>query len=81
MLDAYEEEEVIGGDGEAKNRTVLRLNKHLAPVSIAVLPLSKNDLLVPKALELADFLRQNTQYNIDYDESGAIGKGIVEMMK
>lgn len=74
LLDAYEEEEVIGGDGEAKNRTVLRLNKDLAPVSIAVLPLSKNDLLVPKALELADFLRQNTQYNIDYDESGAIGK-------
>jgi glycyl-tRNA synthetase len=67
MLSAYDEEEVKG-----EKRTVLRLHPRLAPVKVAVLPLSKNDQLVPLASEIADSLRPHLQ--IDTDTAGAIGR-------
>ena len=39
LLAAYDEDEVEGGE----KRTVLRLDPRLAPIKVAVLPLSKNE--------------------------------------
>jgi glycyl-tRNA synthetase len=44
----------------------------LAPIKVAVLPLSKNERLSPVAREVAATLRPSFQ--IDYDEAGAIGR-------
>jgi glycyl-tRNA synthetase len=52
---------------------VLRLDPRLAPVKVAVLPLSRNADLSPKAKDLAMELR-SAGWNIDFDDSGAIGR-------
>ena len=59
-------------DSMAQKRVVLRLDHRLAPVKAAVLPLSRNPQLSPKAKGLAADLRQN--WNIDFDDAGAIGR-------
>ncbi|MEK7618608.1 MAG: His/Gly/Thr/Pro-type tRNA ligase C-terminal domain-containing protein, partial [Patescibacteria group bacterium] len=51
---------------------VLRLPKELAPVKVAVLPLSKKPELSTVARELAQSLRKN--FVVQYDESQSIGK-------
>src|SRR4029077_14350082 len=66
MLSAYDEEEVKG-----EKRTVLRLHPRLAPVKVAVLPLSKKDELLPLTAEVESILRPYLQ--IDTDTAGAIG--------
>ena len=53
-------------------RTVLRLDPRLAPVKAAVLPLSRNPDLSPKAKALAAELRGS--WNVDFDDAGAIGR-------
>jgi len=50
----------------------MRFDHRLAPVKAAVLPLSRNADLSPKARDLAAQLRKN--WNIDFDDSGAIGR-------
>jgi len=66
LCDAYREEELDGGE----TRTVLRLHPALAPVKVAVLPLSKK--LAEPAHELESALRRT--FNVFYDESGNIGR-------
>ncbi|MCY6960350.1 glycine--tRNA ligase [Clostridium brassicae] len=66
LVDAYDEEELENGD----KRTVLRLHPALAPFKAAILPLSKK--LSDKALEV--YSQLSKKFNIDYDESGSIGK-------
>jgi glycyl-tRNA synthetase len=44
----------------------------LAPVKVAVLPLSRNADLSPKAKDLAAELRK--RWNVEFDDSGAIGR-------
>jgi glycyl-tRNA synthetase len=51
---------------------VLKLDNRLAPVKAAVLPLSRNADLSPKARDLAAELRKN--WNVDFDDAGAIGR-------
>ncbi|MFZ4585404.1 MAG: glycine--tRNA ligase [Acidimicrobiia bacterium] len=68
LLSAYDEEEVKEGD----MRTVLRLHPRLAPIKVAVLPLSKNERLTPLAEQIATTLRP--EFQIDYDQAGSIGK-------
>jgi glycyl-tRNA synthetase len=51
---------------------VLRLDRRLAPVKVAVLPLSRNADLTPKAKDLAAELRQH--WNVEFDDAGAIGR-------
>jgi glycyl-tRNA synthetase len=67
LLAAYTEEEVRG-----EKRVVLRLDPRLAPIKVAVLPLSKNERLSPVARDVAAALRP--VFQIDYDEAGAIGR-------
>ncbi len=72
LLDAYSEDEAPNAKGVLEKRTVLKLDKRLAPVKAAVLPLSRNADLSPKARDLAAALRRN--WNVDYDETQAIGR-------
>lgn len=69
LTDAYTEEELEDGT----SRVVLKLNKHLAPVKIAVFPLLKNKPeLVGKAEELFGKLSQ--RWMCEYDVTGNVGK-------
>jgi glycyl-tRNA synthetase len=72
LLDAYGEDEAPNAKGGVDKRVVLRLDKRLAPVKAAVLPLSRHADLSPKARDLAASLRRI--WNIDFDDSGAIGR-------
>ena len=73
LVDAYAEEEAPTAKGGTERRTVLRLHPAIAPVKVAVLPLSRNDKLVPTAREVADLLRPHIA-NVQYDDAGAIGR-------
>jgi glycyl-tRNA synthetase len=72
LLDAYAEDEAPNTKGGVDKRTVLRLDKRLAPVKVAVLPLSRNADLSPKARDLAAELRKH--FTVDFDDAGAIGR-------
>jgi glycyl-tRNA synthetase len=72
LLEAYAEDEAPNAKGGVDRRVVLRLDRRLAPVKAAVLPLSRNADLTPKARDLATALRKN--WNIDFDDAGAIGR-------
>ncbi|NYF99432.1 glycine--tRNA ligase [Janibacter cremeus] len=72
LVDAYAEDEAPNAKGGVDKRTVLRLDHRLAPVKAAVLPLSRNADLSPKARDLAAQLRKN--WNVDFDDAQAIGK-------
>ncbi len=72
MVDAYAEDQAPNTKGGIDKRTVLRLDPRLAPVKVAVLPLSRNSDLSPKAKGLAADLRAS--WNVDFDDAGAIGR-------
>ncbi|MDP9337073.1 MAG: His/Gly/Thr/Pro-type tRNA ligase C-terminal domain-containing protein, partial [Actinomycetota bacterium] len=72
LLDAYAEDEAPNAKGGVDKRTVLRLDPRLAPVNVAVLPLSRNADLTPKAKDLAADLR--VRWNVEFDDAGAIGR-------
>ena len=72
MLDAYAEDEAPNAKGGVDTRTVLRLDRRLAPVKVAVLPLSRNEQLSPLAKSVAADLRK--LWNVDFDDAGAIGR-------
>ncbi|MDA0733747.1 MAG: glycine--tRNA ligase [Chloroflexi bacterium] len=66
-LDSFDEEP----DGDA-TRTVLHLHRLLAPVTVAVLPLSRNEKLTPTAKAVYDLLRKHL--NTQYDDAQSIGR-------
>ena len=66
-LDAYDEEP----DGDAV-RVVSRLHRRLAPVTVAVLPLSRNERLTPTAQRIHSLLRPH--FNAQYDDAQGIGR-------
>ena len=72
LLDAYTEDEAPDAKGKLEKRTVLRLEPRLAPVKVAVLPLSRNADLSPKAKDIAAMLRK--RWNTDFDDAQAIGR-------
>ncbi len=72
LLAAYDEDEAPTGEGKVEKRTVLRLDPRLAPIKVAVLPLSKKDTLLPLTDEVAKALRPH--FMIDVDVAGAIGR-------
>ena len=73
MMDAYTEDEAPNTKGGVDKRVVLKLDPRLAPIKVAVLPLSRNADLSPKAKDLAASLR-HLGWNVDFDDSGAIGR-------
>jgi glycyl-tRNA synthetase len=73
MMAAYDEEEVEReGTGKGESRVVLRFHPRLAPYKVAVLPLSKNEKLVPVSREVLGLLQPH--FMCDYDETQAIGR-------
>jgi glycyl-tRNA synthetase len=72
LLDAYAEDEAPNTKGGVDKRTVLRFDPRLAPIKVAVLPLSRNTDLSPKARDLATALRQ--RWNVEFDDAQAIGR-------
>ncbi|MFH1769848.1 MAG: glycine--tRNA ligase [Parcubacteria group bacterium] len=74
LIDAYTEMEARSGDDDSKHEKeiVLKLNKKLAPIKIAILPLSKKEELSSVARDIASSLRKH--WNVEYDETGSIGK-------
>ena len=67
MLDAYSQEEING-----ETRTVLKLNKYLSPIQVAILPLSKKEPLVKIAEEINSYLISD--YSTEIDVTQSIGK-------
>ena len=72
LMDAYAEDEAPDAKGKLEKRTVLRLDPRLAPVKVAVLPLSRNADLSPKARDVAAMLRK--RWNTEFDDASAIGR-------
>jgi glycyl-tRNA synthetase len=72
LLDAYSEDEAPDAKGKLEKRTVLRLDHRLAPVKVAVLPLSRHADLSPKARDVAALLRKH--WNAEFDDASAIGR-------
>ena len=72
LCDVLVEEEVPNAKGGTDTRTVLKLDRRLAPIKAAVLPLSRNEKLSPKARDLAAELRKH--WNVEFDDAQGIGK-------
>jgi glycyl-tRNA synthetase len=72
LIESYDEDEAPNTKGGVDKRIVLRLDPRLSPVKAAVLPLSRNADLSPKARDLATELRQ--YWNVDFDDAQAIGR-------
>lgn len=72
LVDSFHEDEAPNAKGGVDKRTVLKLDRRLSPVKVAVLPLSRNENLSPLARSVAASLRKH--WNIDFDDAGAIGR-------
>ena len=67
LIDAYDEE-----PDKDEIRVLLRLHPDLAPIKVAVLPLSRNEKLVPMSKEVHAELRQC--FMTQYDDAQSIGR-------
>ena len=76
LIDAYTEEEAPTGSGGTETRIVLKLHPAIAPVKVAILPLSRNERLVPKAREVYDLVRNSRAVDgfVQYDDAQSIGR-------
>lgn len=70
LVDAYDEEVV--DEAKKDTRVVLHLHPALAPVKVAVLPLSKKEVLSGPAREL--YAELSKHFMCEYDDTGSIGK-------
>jgi len=69
---AYTEENLSGKEGTEDMRVVLKLPPALAPVKLAVLPLTKKDGLPDKARKIMDEMKFD--FNCQYEEKDSIGR-------
>ncbi len=67
LMDAYDEDTVAG-----EKRVLLRLSPEMAPVAVGVLPLSRNEKLVPAARRVWDLLRPH--FRTWYHDAQSIGR-------
>jgi glycyl-tRNA synthetase len=72
LIDAYAVDEAPSAKGEVEKRTVLRFHKDLAPIKVAVLPLSRNERLAPDARAVFDLVKR--RWMAQFDDAGAIGR-------
>ncbi len=74
LVDAYSESEARSGKEDAVHEmeVTLRLPKELAPIKIAVLPLSRKEELIKPAEEIVQKLQKH--WMCQYDETASIGK-------
>jgi len=72
LIDAYETETIVDGDGKESKRVVLRFHPKIAPVQIGVFPLARNKPdLVERARQIERGLRPF--FRTQYDE-GNVGQ-------
>ena len=77
LVDAYAEEEVAGdsaGAGKGDTRVVLKFHPSMAPIQVALLPLSRNEKLTPLAREVYSGLIATGRWNVEYDDAQSIGR-------
>lgn len=72
MCDAYREEVTVDDKGQEDVRVVLGLHPQIAPIKVAILPLSKKEELTSIADKLRDQLAED--FDVLYDEAASIGK-------
>ena len=72
LSDAYKEEQAPTGGGKMEKRVLLKLHPVIAPVKVAVLPLSRNEKLVPRAREVFEMV--SDRFVAQYDDSQSIGR-------
>lgn len=69
---AYTEEVIKKENGQEDQRVVMKLPPALAPVKLAILPLTKKDGLPEKARSIMDTLKFD--FNCQYEEKDSIGR-------
>jgi glycyl-tRNA synthetase len=76
LVDAYTEEEIAAASGKTETRVLLKLDPSVAPVKVAVLPLSRNERLAPLAKSVYDDVRKNRliEGNVQFDDAQSIGR-------
>ena len=76
LVDAYTEEETTSAGGKTEQRVVLKLHPALAPVKVAVLPLSRNEKLAPLGRQVYDTVRGADAIRglVQYDDAQSIGR-------
>ena len=76
LVEAYAEEEAVSAKGKSEKRVVLKLHPALAPVKVAVLPLSRNERLTPTAREVYDIVRRSGAAGglVQFDDAQSIGR-------
>ena len=76
LVDAYTEEEAPTASGGTQKRVVMKLHPTIAPVKVAILPLSRNERLVPLAREVYDTVRRSGAIEgfVQYDDAQSIGR-------
>ena len=67
LVDAYDEEVA-----DKETRVVLHIKPEIAPVKVAILPLSRNEKLLPKSKKISAMLRPH--FVIQYDDAQSIGR-------
>ena len=67
LVDSYREEEVRG-----ETRVLLKLHKDLCPVQVSVLPLSRNQRLLPLSQQVFESVR--VHFRVQYDDAQSIGR-------
>jgi len=72
LEEAWTEEEITNAKGKTDTRIVLKLKKSLAPIKVAILPLSKKPELQSKAVEVQQLIRSDLM--TQYDDTASIGK-------
>ena len=72
MIDAYDEEMAPTGDGKEETRVVMRFHPDIAPMQVAVLPLSRNEKLTPTSREVLAQARRS--FRTQYDDAQSIGR-------
>ena len=74
-LDSYDEESEPSTKPDQKQgnvRVVSHLHRKLAPITVAVLPLSRNEKLNPTSRRIYDLIRRN--FNAQFDDAQSIGR-------
>jgi glycyl-tRNA synthetase len=72
LSSSYDVEEIKKENGKSESRVVMRIPAPLAPVKVAVFPLTKKDGLPEKAKAIIEELKYD--FNCQYEEKDAIGK-------
>ena len=76
LVDAYAEEETESAAGKKDIRVLLKLHPSVAPVKVAILPLSRNEKLAPLARNVYDTIRKSNLIDghIQFDDAQSIGR-------